>query len=329
VNERWIGGAVALALVGVAAGCGADASEPIAGAAGTVATTGSAAVVDAAAFSVVDARGVEVAITSVERVIPLDGDVAEIVFALGLGDLVVATDLSATYPPEADALPQIGYQRALTAEPILEFDPTLLLATDIAGPTETLDDLERVGIPLVVVPTDPSPTGPATKIVAVAEALGVPERGAALAADVQGSIDAAIASRPPMPTRPKVVTLYVRGASTQLILGEEFAIHWLVEAAGGDDVADEIGVTGSAPITAEALLDAAPDVVLVPASGLESAGGVEGLLASMPALAGTPAGRSGNVLAYDDQLMLGNGPRTGAFLATLIADLHTAAERSP
>ena len=58
-----------------------------------------------------------------ERIIPLDGDIAEIVFALGLGEHVVATDLSATYPPEADALPQIGYQRALSAEPIVAFEP--------------------------------------------------------------------------------------------------------------------------------------------------------------------------------------------------------------
>ncbi len=79
----------------------------------------------------IDARGVVVEIASIDRIIPLDGDVAEIVFALGMGDHVVATDLSATYPPEADALPQIGYQRALDAEPILEFEPTLLIGTDV------------------------------------------------------------------------------------------------------------------------------------------------------------------------------------------------------
>ncbi len=63
----------------------------------------------------VDERGVDVEIASTERIIPLDGDVAEVVFALGLGDRVVATDLSATFPPEADALPQIGYQRTSPA----------------------------------------------------------------------------------------------------------------------------------------------------------------------------------------------------------------------
>lgn len=270
---------------------------------------------------VVDVRGVEVEVASVERVIPLDGDVAEVVFALGMGEHVVATDLSATYPPEADALPQIGYQRALSTEPILAFEPTLLIATDLAGPPATIDELERIGIPLVIVPDDPTSSGPAAKIRAVADALGVPDRGEQLATRVQQDIDDAIAAHGRSGESPRVIALYVRGGNTQLVLGEEYAIHWLVEAAGGDDVSAELGVIGSAPITDEAILAAAPDVIVVPSSGLESAGGIDGLLDTIPALAETPAGRARAVLAYDDQLMLGNGPRSGEFLRTLITDL--------
>lgn len=299
----------------------------------TTSTTTSTTV--AAGHTVIDDRGVEVEIASVDRVIPLDGDVAEIVFALDMGDRVVATDLSATYRPAADDLPQIGYQRALTTEPILALEPTLLIATDLAGPPETLDDLERVGIPLVIVPTDATSTGPAEKIRAVADALGVPDRGRRLAERVQTEIDDAIASvadreDPGDPdARPRVATLYVRGSSAQLVLGEAYASHWLVEAAGGVDIADELGITESATITEEALLLAAPDVLLVPASGLASVGGVDGLLDAIPALARTPAGLAGAVLSYDDQLMLGNGPRTGSFLAMLIADLRDLAPPEP
>ena len=85
--------------------------------------------------------------------VPVDGDLAEVVFALGLGDRVVATDLSATYPPEADPLPQIGYQRALTAEPIAAFEPTLVLATDLAGPP----DVHRAVIEMLAT-TGPRPS---------------------------------------------------------------------------------------------------------------------------------------------------------------------------
>lgn len=275
---------------------------------------------------VTDERGVDVVVDSTARIIPLDGDVAEIVFALGMGDRVVATDLSATFPPEADALPQIGYQRALAAEPILDFEPTVLIGTDIAGPPETIDDLEQIGVPVVIVPTDPTRDGPARKIIAVADALGIHDRGVELATEVQAEIDAAVESATALGPSPRVAVLYLRGSGTQLVLGRDYSTHWVVEAAGGSNIADELGVADSAPITGEAILAAAPDVVVVPEAGLASVGGVDGLFESIPALAETPAGRARAVLAYDDQLMLGNGPRTGEFLTTLISDLAATAE---
>jgi iron complex transport system substrate-binding protein len=233
---------------------------------------------------------------------------------------VVATDLSATYPPDADALPEIGYQRALDVEPIATFEPTVLLATEIAGPAETLDQLRQLGYPLIVIPGPATPVGPATKIRAVGASLGVPEAGEALAARVQAEIDAATQ---PTPTdgAPRALALYLRGTSVQLVLGQSSGISWLLEAAGVVDVADELGVADTVPISAEAVVEAAPDVLVVTATGLESVGGLEGLLA-IDGLANTPAGRARRVLAYDDQLLLGNGPRTGALLDQLVTDLH-------
>jgi iron complex transport system substrate-binding protein len=85
------------------------------------------------------------------------------VFALGLGDLVVATDLSATYPAEADAKPEIGHQWALSAEPILAFSPTVVLATPAAGPAEVIDQL-RALVPTVLIDAPDALDGPAQKI---------------------------------------------------------------------------------------------------------------------------------------------------------------------
>jgi iron complex transport system substrate-binding protein len=276
----------------------------------------------------VDERGVEVEITSTERIIPLDGDVAEVVFALGLGDRVVATDLSATFPPEADALPQIGYQRALNAEPILAFEPTLLIGTDLAGPPDVIGELERVGVPVAIVPAPDDPTGPGAKIREIAEVLGVPEKGERLAAEVEAGI-AVVRPLDPAATpvgRLRVAMLYLRGESTQLVFGSGTSIGWVIEATGSVNVADDLGIVETEAISAEALIAAAPDVLLVTEDGLGSVGGLDALLA-MPAIAGTPAAASRAVLAYDAQLMLGNGPRTADFLARLVADLTTIRDR--
>lgn len=270
--------------------------------------------------TLIDETGTEVTVNSVKRIIPLDGDVAEVVFALGLGDNVVATDLSATYPPEADALPEIGYQRALSAETVAAFAPTVLLATDTAGPPEALDDMRRLGYPLIILPNESTPTGAGEKIRAVAVALGIPERGAELADALDAAITAATAPPTDPEHRPRVVALYVRGTTAQLVLGESLNTRWLIEAAGGVDISTELGIDDTAPISAEAILAAAPDVILVPLAGLESVGGVDGLL-EIGGLAQTPAGLNRQVLAYDDQLMLGNGPRTAQMLARLRDDL--------
>ena len=51
------------------------------------------------------------------RIVPLNGDLAETVFTLGLTKNVVGVDTSATYPERAVAqLAKIGYQRTLSAE---------------------------------------------------------------------------------------------------------------------------------------------------------------------------------------------------------------------
>lgn len=307
---------------GTAAPDAASATTPTTAAPTTAAPTTTAA---EPVRTVVDARGTEVAIDSIERLIPLDGDVAEIVFALGMADHVVATDLSATYPPEADALPQIGYQRSLTAEPILGFEPTLLLATDIAGPPETLDALEGAGVPLVIVPDEPTRTGATDKILAIADALGVPEAGVELAESMDAEVAAALARASEELAgggEPLLIgALYLRGPDVTLVLGTDYATDWLIEAVGGVNLADELGLTEAEPITAEAILAAEPDVLLVTDSGLESVGGADGLAETVPALARTPAAANGAILAYDDQLLLGNGPRVAELLDALIDDL--------
>ena len=270
--------------------------------------------------TVTDETGSTITVESIERIIPLDGDVAEVVFALGLGANVVATDLSATYPPEADALPEIGYQRALSAEAVAAFSPTVLLATDIAGPPEALDDMRRLGFPLVIVPNDATSTGAGRKIRAVAAALGVPRRGESLAQEVDDAIAAAAVDPDAVEDPPRVIALYLRGTAAQLVLGEASNTRWLIEAAGGVDVSAAMGIADPVPISAEAILAAAPQVVLVPEAGLTSVDGIDGLL-EIGGIGETPAGRHRRVLAYDDQLLLGNGPRTAEMLARLRDDL--------
>lgn len=276
-----------------------------------------------------DSTGAEVTIGSATRIVAVNGDLVEVVYALGLGDTVVARDLSATYPPEVEQLPVIGYQRALNPEPIAAFSPTVVLANTLAGPPGAIEQLRHVA-PTVVLDYPDTVDGPPEKIRAVARVLGVPERGDRLAAQVETEIAEARERAGATVERPRVAVLYVRGPGVFLLLGAESGAGALVEAAGGVDVAAELGVADTAPVNSETLLAAAPDVLVVTTTGLESVGGIDGLLAlENGALARTPAGRDRRVLAYEDQYLLGFGPRTGAVLAELTRDLHPDLEETP
>jgi iron complex transport system substrate-binding protein len=80
----------------------------------------------------------------------------------------------------------------------------------------------------------------------------------------------------------------------------------MIAAAGAIDVGTELGVVDNAPLTAESVLEAAPDVLLVSTTGLESVGGLDGLLA-IPGIAQTPAGEAARVITHPDQYLFGAG----------------------
>ena len=148
-----------------------------------------------------------------------------------------------------------------------------------------------------------------------------PQRGRDLVAEMRREIDAAVAAGDAVTSRPRVLALYLRGERVQLIFGKGSGIDVLLPAVGAIDVAAELGIEDTRQITAEALIAAAPDVLLVTTTGLESVGGMEGLLA-IPGIAETPAALTGRVYAYEDQYLYGGGPRTGQLMAQLVADLH-------
>jgi iron complex transport system substrate-binding protein len=317
-----------LALAGLLAACNSDddtsTSDDNGSASGPASASAPAAEEGAdpvLPVEVTNADGSTTEVTDVSRIVPLNGDIAEVIFALGLGDNVVATDVSATYPAEAAALPKVGYQRTLSVEGILSEEPTVVIGNTDAGPPDVIEQLKAT-VPVVIIEYPTDLTGPAEKIEAVATALGVPGRGQALATSTDESIEAAQAQVPDDAESPRVVLLYLRGADVQMIGGADIGAAALLEATGAIDAAAEAGITETVPITPEALVEAAPDVIVTTTSGLESVGGKEGLLA-IPGVAQTPAGESGRVLDFDDQYLLGGGPRSGDALADLIDALYS------
>jgi iron complex transport system substrate-binding protein len=64
------------------------------------------------------------------KIITAGGTISEIVYELGFGDHIIATDITSTYPSSLQSLPSIGYRNQIKAEGILALGPDLLLAEE-------------------------------------------------------------------------------------------------------------------------------------------------------------------------------------------------------
>jgi iron complex transport system substrate-binding protein len=271
---------------------------------------------------VTDGQGKQVTVRDVSRIVSLNGDITETIVTLGLAKNLAGVDISATYPEKLVAgMQKIGYQRTLAAEGILSLRPSLVIGTPTAGPASTIEQLRSAGVPVLIIPEYKDLDAGARKLRAVGRALGVPKRGEKLARQVETQIALAKREVARAATKPKVAFLYVRGTQVQQIGGVGSGADAMIEAAGGVDVGKSIGIQGFKQLTAESLVAAQPDVLLLLSAGLQSVGGVDGLL-RLPGVAQTPAGRNRKVIAYDDLMLLGLGPRTGKALRLLIRGLH-------
>ena len=114
-------------------------------------------------------------------------------------------------------------------------------------------------------------------------------------------------------------------ANVYYIFGRDSGADSLIEAVDGIDVAGEIGWEGMKPMTAEALVAAQPDVLVMMTDGLASVGGVDGLVERIPALAQTPAGANRRVVDMADADILAFGPRTADVIRALARAVYAPA----
>lgn len=275
-----------------------------------------------------DSQGTEVTVTDVSRILAIDlyGSCSRIVYDLGLGDKVIGRDISSGFDGIKDKplVTQNGHE--LNAESILALNPSLIITDSSLGPWDVILQMRDAGIPVVVVDSHRSIDGTPGLIQEVAAAVGLPEDGKDLADRTRQEIDTTIAaiekakpSAPPL----RMLFFYARGTSgVYYIFGEGSGADDLIRGVGGVDVAKEIGWEGMQPMTDEAIIDAKPDLLLMMTKGLESCGGVEGLLESKPAIALTPAGQKHRVVDMADTDILSFGPTTAGVLEALAIAIY-------
>lgn len=259
----------------------------------------------------------QVEVTDASRVLALSltGTLAELVEAYGLADRLVGRDVSTQIVGHEDLPVVTRSGHSIDAEAVLALNPSLIITDGTIGPADVVLQLRDAGIQVVTVQRAVDATSTYATATQLAAALGVAPLAEPLVAQLRAAIaktEAQIATLLPSDPvlRPRVAFLYIRGtAGIYYLFGEGSGIDSLITSVGAIDVAAEIGWSGEKPMTDEALIALDPDILLVMSQGLQSAGGVDGLIASKPAIALTPAGKNRRIIEVDDMLLFAGGTR--------------------
>ena len=243
------------------------------------------------------------------RVTVAGGSITEIMYMIDAEDSIIAVDLTSNFPERAKNHPQIGYVRVLSAEGILSLDPTIIIGEDDMGPPAVLEQINRTGVEVAIVPEEHSVVGVKSKVKCVATILNKNIEAEEL---FEEKLDPAInkleiASQKVSERKTKAIFILGLQSGSPLIGGMDTSANGLIEMIGAKNVLSSF--QGWKPVSTESILMAEPDVILISNRGLSAFGDVESLR-QHPALALTPAAKNNNIIAMDGMAMLGFGPRT-------------------
>lgn len=253
------------------------------------------------------------------RIVAIGGSVTEIIYALGEEGRLIARDTTSVFPEAALELPDVGYIRQLSPEGVISVDPSLIIALEGSGPPEAVEVLEKASIPMVTVPDRYDREGILEKIRIVGDVLDVEDKAAALTAETDADLKAAEQATADIAERKKVLFVLSLQGGRILASGTNSAADGIISMAGGVNAVTEY--EGYKQLTDEAVIEAAPDVILAMDRGGDHETQANDLLAH-PAIAATPAAKTGSVVRMDGAYLLGFGPRTAAAVRDLSAALY-------
>jgi iron complex transport system substrate-binding protein len=248
---------------------------------------------------------------TVSRVVVLANGVAEIIQSLNAQAIMVGRDISSTEDSLAD-IPIVTSGHQVLPEKVIALKPDLVLIDASTGPKAAIGTIKAAGISVVETPESWSLEDLPIKVRAVGQAIGAQDQAEELVKQLNQSLNAS-----EVKNSPRVAFLYLRGTSSvYLIGGAGSGADSLLTAIGAIDVGAQTLDRPFNTLTAESLAALNPDVILVMSKGLESVGGIDGLL-KLPGVAQTAAGKNSAFIDVDDSLLLSFGPRTPSLVDAL------------
>ncbi|MCE0464722.1 heme/hemin ABC transporter substrate-binding protein [Pseudomonas uvaldensis] len=258
-----------------------------------------------------------------QRWVSAGGALSEWVSALGGESKLVGVDSTSQHPESLRALPSIGYQRQLSAEGVLSLRPQILVGTEEMGPPPVLSQIRSAGVQVELFSATPDLSTLQDNLAHLGRLLGADAKAAQLFEHFQQQLvrqKARVAQAQLKRQAPGVLLVLGNAGGKPLIAGKDTAADWLLQQAGGRNLASH---SGYKPFSMEALAGLDPEVLVFADRALSGKAARAALFKENPILASTRAARDGRVVELDPTLLVGGlGPRLPQSLAALTARFY-------
>lgn len=260
-----------------------------------------------------------------QRWVSAGGSLSEWVSALGGESKLVGVDTTSQHPQTLKALPSIGYQRSLSAEGILSLRPDILIGTEEMGPPPVLAQVKAAKVQVEWFSAQPDLPTLEKNVSHLGQLLGAEKQATQLLQSYQQQLDAQktrVTEAQSKQEAPGVLLLLGHAGGKPLIAGKDTAADWLLQQAGGRNLATH---TGYKPFSVESLASLDPEVLVFSDRALTGEAAKTALFKENPILNSSRAAKAGRVLELDPTLLVGGlGPRLPAALKTLSDGFYPA-----
>lgn len=254
-----------------------------------------------------------------EAVVSLSPSSTEMLFAIGAGDQVVATDVHSDFPAEAPSTEMSGFDP--NVEAIAELDPDLVVVS--ADRNDIVAGLDALDVPVLVHPSASTLDDVDAQLLALGEATGRADQARTLAAELTSRLEE-LADAAPVGTQD--LSYYHELSPDHHTATSETFVGQLYDLLGLTNIADEAPDAGDAggfpQLAPEYVVEADPDLVFVTHTD-----DVDELI-DRPGWDELTAVQQGSVIALDADIASRWGPRiveqVEAALAAVEAHLGTS-----
>ncbi|MGD2067398.1 MAG: cobalamin-binding protein [Gemmatimonadota bacterium] len=238
------------------------------------------------------------------RVVSLACSNTEIVCALGCSEMLVGVDDHSDFPADVVAsLPRLGPDLEIDIDAVSALEPDLVLATlTVPGHERVVEGLAEAGLPHLA----PEPTcveDVYRDVRRIADLLGVPDRGEALARRMRSEL-----SGRPEPGEDAPSLLVQWWPKPTITPGRLSWTTDVIRAAGGRNPLGDEPVK-SRPVPDEEVAELAPDAIVLSWCGVNPADYRPDVVYAKDAWADVPAVRNGHVFCVPEAYMGRPGPR--------------------